>query len=190
MRIFALNKGAWVIALAVFFAIGVSIIHRAVDVGLASLCPNGLLVMYRARVVVSLDKLVCLFEVRPVASFVAEAPYNNRRVVLVYLYIVVVALKVRLFIKRILCESFIAVSHSVRFYVRLSRYVKAVLVAQFIPARVVGVMAGSHGVQVVLFHYLDVLNHSLYRNYVSAVGIHFVTVCAFYQDRFAVHAKL
>ncbi len=49
-----------------------------------------------------------------------------------------------------------AVSHAVRFDVGFVDDIEAVFVTQGIPARIVGVMGGSHRVKVVLLHQLNI----------------------------------
>ena len=68
--------------------------------------------------------------------------------------------------------------------------VDAVLVAEFIPIGIVGIMAGTHGVDVHLLHLLDVLEHALTTDDVTSVGVHFVAIDTFDEDRFAVDQKL
>ena len=78
---------------------------------------------------------------------------------------------------------------AVRADVRLVENVKPVSVAKVIPARVVGIMAGAHGVDVRLLHQGDVLNHPLGRKRVAGVGINLMPVHAAQPDRLAVDEK-
>ena len=74
--------------------------------------------------------------------------------------------------------------------VRLSCEVDTILVAQVIPARVVGIVAGAHGIDVQLLHNLDVLDHALHRDDIATVGVEFVAVGTFYQDGLTVDEQL
>ena len=76
--------------------------------------------------------------------------------VLVNLDIAFVALQVCLLISRLLGQRLVAVAHSVAFDIGFGHHVDAVYVAKFIPTRVVGIMTGTHGIDVQLFHHADV----------------------------------
>ena len=77
-----------------------------------------------------------------------------------------------------------------RFDVGFVNQVDAIPVAQIVPARVVGVVAGAHGVDVELFHQLNVLDHGLHSDRVARVGIVLVPVHASEQNRHAVDVYL
>ncbi len=70
------------------------------------------------------------------------------------------------------------VAHAVAFDVGLVHYIHAVDVAQFIPARVVGVVGGAHAVDVVLFHQFQVAYHGGFVHYMAVVRVVFVAVYA------------
>ena len=92
--------------------------------------------------------------------------------------------------KGILRQGGGAVAHSVRLYVGFVYHVKAVAVAELIPARVVGIVAGAYCVDTQLLHYADVAQHLLRSHAVGAVGAHFVTVHALDEYRLPVHQQL
>ena len=75
MGILTLYERTWVVASCIFLAVGVVVVHRAEDVGLAVL--PGLLILHGAGVVGRLHPVVCLLEVWPVAGLVAKAPHND-----------------------------------------------------------------------------------------------------------------
>ena len=102
----------------------------------------------------------------------------------------VFALDVCLLVGEVLGQRLVAIAHAVALYVGLGGEVDAVFVAELVPARVIGVVAGTHGVDVVLLHDLDVLYHALHRDNVSAVGVHLVAVGAFDKYRLAVDKEL
>ena len=79
-----------------------------------------------------------------------------------------------------------AVAVAVRLDVRLGVQVDAVLVAQLVPARVVGVVAGPHVVAVALLEHLQVADHPLFADVVAGVGPVLVAVGALELDRHAV----
>ena len=94
--------------------------------------------------------------VRAAAALVAQRPEDHGRMVLVPLD----------HADRPLHEGRVPVgdvgeqaADAVRFEIGLVHQVDAVLVAQVVPARVVGIVRGPHGVDVVALHQLDVLDH-------------------------------
>ena len=109
----ALDERTRVVALRVLVAAAVIVIHRAEDVRLAVL--SGLFILARTARVVRLHQVVCLLEVRTVTGFVAHAPEDDGRMVLVNLDIAFVALQVCLLISRLLGQRLVAVAHSVAF---------------------------------------------------------------------------
>ena len=74
-----------------------------------------------------------------------------------------------------------------RFEVGFGHQVEPVSVAERVPAGVVRVVACAHGVEIVLLEDADVLDHPLFRDDISAVGVHFVAVGAFDKHGLSVH---
>ena len=66
----------------------------------------------------------------------------------------------------------------------------AIAVAEVVPVGIVGVVACAHGVEVKLFHQLDILKHALLAHHISAVGVELVAVGALYQHGLAVDEQL
>ena len=64
--------------------------------------------------------------------------------------------------------------------------VESVLVAEFIPAWVVGIVAGTNGIDVQLLHDADVLNHAFNAHHIAAVWVQFMTVGTLDEYGFAV----
>ena len=75
-------------------------------------------------------------------------------------------------------------------HVGLSHQVDAVFVAEVIPAGVVRIVTGTDGIDVEVFHYLDVLHHAADGDDVAAIGVEFVTVGTLEEHRLAVHQQL
>ena len=88
------------------------------------------------------------------------------------------------------CKCLLPVAHSVALDISLGDEVDAVLVAEFVPAIGVRIMAGTHSVYVELLHYLDVLNHTRLGHCIALVGVKLVAVCALEEDRLAVDEHL
>ena len=74
----------------------------------------------------------------------------------------------------------VAVAHAVALEVGLGSQVNTVFVAEVVPTRVIGIVTGTHGVDVQLLHDLDVLNHAVHRDDVATVGIELVAVGTYY----------
>ena len=70
----------------------------------------------------------------------------------------------------------VAILKAMRRLVCLGHNVNAVLVAQVVPHRVVGIMARAHGIDVELFHYADVLHHTFAAHHVAAIGVYLMAV--------------
>ena len=77
-----------------------------------------------------------------------------------------------------------------RLYVGLRYDIDTVLVAEVIPEVGIGIVAGTHGVEVELLHDLDVLDHALPREYIATVGIQLVAVSTFEEYWLAIHQDL
>ena len=80
---------------------------------------------------------------------------------------------------RLLGLGRIFVTESVALLVGLSTDIEPVLIAEVVPLRVIGIVAGTHGINVETFHNLDIFNHPIPTYYISAVGIHLVSVGSF-----------
>ena len=91
-------------------------------------------------------------------------------------HIGLVALHVCQFVAWVLGKGVFAVSHSVRLYVGFCRHVDAILVAEVIPSRVVGIVTSADGVDIELLHYLYVLYHAFYAHHIASVGVELMTV--------------
>ena len=72
------------------------------------------------------------------------------------------------------------------FKVRFVQHIDAVLVAQLVPAGLVGVVGGAHGVDVEALERVDVLNHVRFGNRAAGAGIEFVAVDALEHNALAV----
>ena len=82
------------------------------------------------------------------------------------------------------------VTHSVRLDVGFVDEVDSVFVAQLVPLRVVGIMRSAHGVDIVALHKFEILNHPPDRHSAPVVGIVFVAINAFDENRDPVHEQL
>ena len=160
-------------------------VHRAYDVGVAFLA--SLFVLYGARGVEGFERVVAFFKVDAAASLVAKAPYNHRRVVDVADCHTHHALHVRDFPFGLFGKAVGAIYHTVALVVRLVHEVDAEAVAEVVPHRVVGIVAGAHGVDVVGLHKHNVLYHRFAGDDVAGVFVVFVAVDALDIEFAAVH---
>ena len=106
------------------------------------------------------------------------------------LHMALVAFQMRLLVGRVAGQRLRPVAHAVRFHIGFGHHVEAILVAEVIPVRVVGIVAGAHRIDVELLHELDILLHALARNHIAAVRVEFVAVHALDQDAFAVDQQV
>jgi len=86
----------------------------------------------------------------------------------------------------VLGQAFVTVAHAVRFDVGLVHDIEAAFVAELVPARIIGIVAGPDGVDVVLFHPRQVFPHRFLGNDVGRERVVLVAVDAFQVDRDAV----
>ena len=185
--ILALDEG-FVGVLAVTLHVVVVGIHGATDIAVAGIA--GLLILCGTAVVVSLDPVIGSLEVRTVTGFVTQAPEDDGGVVLEGHHVADVTLQMSLGKGGVLGQCTVTVAHTVALDVGLSHYVDTILVAQLIPAGIVGIVTGAHSIDVEFLHDLDILNHALYRYHITEVGVQFVTVGALEEYGLAIHEHL
>ena len=125
--------------------------------------------------------------VGPVARLVAQRPDDDGGVVLVPLHHALAALHESQPPLGVLAEL---VPNPVGLDVGLVHDVEADLVTQVQPARVVGIVRGAHGVEVVLLHQANILQHRLDGHGLAPIGVVVVAVHALYDDRHAIDAYL
>ena len=66
----------------------------------------------------------------------------------VALHVALVAFQMRFLVSRVLGQRLFLEAHAVAFEIGFGHDVKAVTVAQFIPIRIVRIMAGAHGIDI------------------------------------------
>ena len=79
---------------------------------------------------------------------------------------------------------------AVRLDVRFVKNVETVFVGEVVPLRHIRIMAGSNGIDVVLLHQLDVLDHHFARHDLAGIGVEFVTVHSLDHQLLAVEQNL
>ena len=150
----------------------------------------GTLILYRTGSIGCFHPLVGSFEIRSVAALITQRPDNDARMVIAALHVTPVAFYVGFQIHFFLCQCRLTVTHSVRLDIGFRHYINTVAVAQFVPIIVVGIVTGSHGIDIVELHQLNILKHSFARHHITAVRVYFMAVCAFNQHRLSVDKQL
>ena len=106
------------------------------------------------------------------------------------LYITLVTFQMCFGIQRVLSQCFFTVSHTVGFHVGFRHYIYTIFVTQVIPQIGIRIVTGTNRIKVEFFHYFDILQHTFTRYYITAVRIHFMTVCPLEQYRLTVYQYL
>jgi len=135
--------------------------------------------MHRAARVPSLDPVIGCHEIRAVARLVPQRPDNNGGVVLIAFHHPYGTVHVRVQPFGRVGQRLATVSHAVAFNIRFIYHVQAVLVAQIVPGRLVRVMRGAHGIDIVLLHDQDIFDHTFQRYGLSEVRIGLMAVHTF-----------
>ncbi len=186
MRVFTEDEGdGRVVATPVRLDVAHTGVHGVDEIA----WPVALVLDHTARIA-RLDPTVGLLEEIGVdVILVAERPEEDRGMVLVALD------HADLAVHRGVAEAGVAdriarIAETVRLKVGLVHHIEPVLVTQVIPARIVGIVTGAHGVDVVALHQQDVFHHTAVRHGITVVGIHLVAVDATDHDRLAVQQDL
>ena len=87
-------------------------------------------------------------------------------------------------------QCLFAITHTVTLQIALGSKIQSVLITEFIPAWIVGIVTGTYRVNVQLLHNLDVLNHAVYTHDVATIRIQLVAVGTLNQYRLSVHQQL
>ena len=186
--ILALDQRTGVVALGVFLTVVVVGIHRTVDIGLSIL--TGLLKLTGAGLVVRLHPVVGFLEVRTVASLISQRPHDDARMVLIGDHVTLLALDMCLGKGLVLGKGLLTIAHTMALDVGLCRQIDTIFVAEVVPTGIVGIVASTYGIDIELLHDLDILNHTLHRNDVAAIGIQFVTVGTLDEDGLTIDQQL
>ena len=92
-----------------------------------------------------------------------------------------------LFVKREFGEALLFISHSVRLQVGFGDNIQAVSVTQFVPVRVIRIVACAYGIDVHLFHPQDILTHPFPGYHVASVRVHLMSVHSLEKHRLSVY---
>ena len=152
--------------------------------------PFGPLVLNRTGRVVGLDPGIAGVEVVSVSGLVAKAPDYYARMVEVPLYHPAVAGQMGGLEILPLCQGPVTVPHSVGFDIAFVNNIQSVLVAQGVPPGVVGIVAGTHRIDIQFLHYTDIPDHIRLRYHISFLRIHLVPVGSLDKDLLPVYQEL
>mmetsp|Transcript_48926 Transcript_48926/g.79598 ORF Transcript_48926/g.79598 Transcript_48926/m.79598 type:complete len:319 (-) Transcript_48926:1448-2404(-) len=153
------------------------VIHRAQDIRKHGVCHRIPFIVQYARVVQLPDEPRHGCMIGPTAGLVPERPEDDTGVVLVPGHHAAGPLTVSVAPELIVREHGHGVA-AVRLDVGLIHDVEPVFVAQFVPQRIVRIMGGSDGVEIVLLQKQDVLNHVLLGDDVAMFRMVLVSVGA------------
>ena len=188
MGILALDERTGIITLGILLASIVAVIHGTENISLSVL--SSLFILYGTAIIYGLDLIISLLEVRTIACFVTQTPDDDAGMVLLHKHIITVALYMCQLIRSVLGQSAVTIAHTVAFDVGLAHNIESVLVAKVIPTGIIAIMAGAHGIDIEFFHHLDVLDHTLHTNHITAIGVHFVAVHALKDNGFSIDQHL
>ena len=123
------------------------------------------------------------------AGFVAKRPDDDRRMVLEVFDIGKIAIEDRLGEVLLAGQqriALLAIPEPMRLDIRLGNHPEAILVAELVPARIVGIMRGADMVAVALLDHLDVADHLRLGDGMADIGVVLMAVDSLELDRNAV----
>ena len=189
VRILTLDKRLLVLlVLRVFLRTPLRKIHRTENIRCITTMTS--LILHRTAWVNGLYPIVCSLEVLAVTCLVTKTPNNDCRVIAIYVDIVLVTLKDRLCKQLMICKRILVIEVSVTLDVSLSSHIDAIFITKVIPYRIIRIVTGTNGIDIKLLHALDVQNHTLTGNDITAVRIKLVTVHALDIYRLAIDKEL
>ena len=149
-----------------------------------------LLILNRTALILTLNPLVSLQEVIAHHGFITQTPGYDTRMIEVHGNIVLVALQNLLGKHRLLGSSIIAILETMTLLVSLSNHIDTILIAELVPAWIIRIVAGTDSVDIQAFHHLDVLNHALHTQNVTAVRVNLMTVGTLDKHRLTIDKEL
>ena len=148
-------------AFTILFTTIVGQVHGAINVG--KVVEARLFVLNGAGGVFIFDPPLAAFKIWSKAGFISQRPDDDSGMVEITLYIPLVALQVRFGEQGIFRQRFFAIAHSMRFQIRFGYHVNAVFITEVVPQIIIGIVTGTHGIDIIFFHDPDVLQHALGR---------------------------
>ena len=142
-------------------------------------------VVNRARVVEFNGVVVAISKVFTVSSFISQAPHDDGGVVEVAFHQSVYAINEGGYPTFEVGDALVSVVFEVSFVAG----VQTIVVVHRIHARIVGIVRGANGVDVVLLHQQDVAEHRFVRHRATKFGIGVLTVYSLQQDALSVNIE-
>ena len=158
-------------------------IHHAFDIGHRVHA----LVMGRAGAIQCLGGRRSRFEIAPLPGLVTQRPDYHAGVILISLHHARHPVDMRSFPSGLVAQTSLqSETHTVRFDVRLVNDIKPVLVAQFIPDRIVRIMTRPDGIDIEPLHQMNIAYHRFNGDIVRRIRIMVVTVDPLEKNAFPV----
>ncbi|MNK99608.1 hypothetical protein D3C87_1200140 [compost metagenome] len=181
MCIFALNEGPFAPGFHIVFHYGDGFIHGAIDIRVLFLLCS--FILNRATVIIRFQPVVGGLQVFSKTTFITGRPgYDAGKVFIAFPH-PLNPVQVSILPKGIVRQGKLrGKAHAIAFNVGLIYHIQTVLIAQFIPAFCIGVMAGTNGIDVQLLHQPDVAQHVGFGNYLCSIHVVLMPVHPFYFD--------
>ncbi|CSA92491.1 Uncharacterised protein [Vibrio cholerae] len=149
-------------------------IHRANNIGRRRISAAPF-VLHRTRWVALFRPLIHGVMIGTNPRFIAERPNDHTRVVFIALHHANHALQIGIHPLWIIGKS----AHrklAVGFEIGLIHHIQTVLITQFVPTRMIGVMGGTHRIEIMLFHQFNIAAHACFIHHMPQFGMMFMTV--------------
>ena len=105
-------------------------------------------------------------------------------------HIALVALQVHLPEVLALSKCPLTIAHAVTLEVSLGYQVETCRVTQFVPTGVVGIVGGTYGIDIELFHDTNILTHALHADNIASIRVQLMTVDSLDEDGLTIDKQL
>ncbi len=163
-------------------------VHRTIYIG--PRIQTGTLILHRTRRILGLYPFVDFCEILAVARFISHRPHNHRRMVEIALDITHVAFHVRTPPFGTYSQSLVAIAHAMALKIGFGHHIDTHRITQVVPQIVVGIMTRADGIDIILLHDPQVLQHTLPAHHITAIRIKLMTVHTLHYDRLAIDTEL
>ena len=134
--------------------------------------------------------IIRLVEMVTISALITQTPRDNAWMIELHRYIMLIALHHRSSKLSLYHQRIIIISEAMAFLISLSNDIKAILITKVIPARIIGIVARSDGIDVQTLHDFNVLNHAIERHNIASIGVNFMAVGTLYEDRHTINKHL
>ena len=91
---------------------------------------------------------------------------------------------------RVSGSGILFVTETMTLLISFCHHIDAIRIAEVVPTGIVGIVTGSHRIDVQSFHHLYVLYHALHAYHIAAVRIHLMTIGTLDEYRLAIDQEL